>query len=169
MKMTPILMTALAVAWLAGCASNSNQVTVDTVGPRPQAAMAEASDSGTLIVYSAFDVGADFYNRNPYGRQYSDYRILTGDGKLYEKVHNNNDTIMQDAVPVNLPAGNYQVKAASNGYGHVTVPIVIAAHQTTILHLEGGGTWQKREAFNDTNTVRLPDGAVIGYRSASSN
>lgn len=156
-------MGAFACAWLAGCAS-SNQARIEPVGPRPSAAAVQSGDNGTLIVYSAFATDADFYNRNPYGRRYTDYKILTADGHLVEKVHNNNDTVVQDAVPVNLPPGSYQVKAQSNGYGRVTVPVVIAANQTTILHLDGGGAWQKRESFNETNTVRLPGGDIIGYR-----
>lgn len=164
MKMAPVLIGALACAWLAGCASGSGQSHIEAVGPRPSAGVAQPGDTGTLIVYSAFATDADFYNRNPYGRRYTDYQILTDDGHLYRKVHNNNDTVMQDALPVNLPPGNYQVKAQSNGHGRVTVPVVIAAHQTTILHLEGGGAWQKREGLNDTNAVRLSGGEIIGYR-----
>ena len=156
-------MGALACAWLTGCASDSNQANIEPVGPKP-AATVNPGDNGTLIVYSAFATDADFYNRNPYGRRYTDYKILATDGHLYQKVHNDNETLMQDALPVSLPPGNYQVKAQSNGHGRLTVPVVIATHQTTILHLEGGGAWQQREGLNDTNAVRLPGGEIIGYR-----
>lgn len=163
MKMPSILLGALACAWLTGCASDSNQANIQPVGPRP-AATANPDDNGTLIVYSAFATDADFYDRNPYGRRYTNYKILTADGRLYERVQNNNGTLMQDALPVSLPPGNYQVKAQSNGHGRLTVPVVIATHQTTTLHLEGGGAWQQREGLNDTNAVRLPSGEIIGYR-----
>jgi hypothetical protein len=50
---------------------------------------------------------------------------------------------------------------------YVDVPKVIAAGQTTILHLEGGGFWPDESAFNKTNAVRLPDGLVIGWKAAT--
>jgi hypothetical protein len=167
MKILTILMGAATCVWLTGCASGSNQAGIETVGPKPLTGAVQAGDSGTLIVYSAFATDADFYNRNPYGRRYTDYKIMTADGRLYQKIHNNNDTLLQDAPPVNLPPGNYQVRAQSNGHGYVTVPVVIGSHQTTVLHLEGGGAWQKREALDDSNAVHLPGGEIIGYRSAS--
>jgi hypothetical protein len=163
MKMPSILMSALACAWLTGCASDSNQTSIETVGPKP-VGPANPSDNGTLIVYSAFATDADFYNSNPFGRRYTNYKILTADGHLYERVQNNNGTLMQDALPVSLPPGNYQVNAESNGHGKLKVPVAIAAHQTTILHLEGGGFWQQREGLDQTNAVRLPSGEIIGYR-----
>ena len=167
MKIVPTLLSALACACLTGCASDSNQASIETVGPHPSAGADQNADNGTLIVYSAFATDADFYNRNPYGRRYTDYKIMTSDGRLYQKVHNDNGTLTEDAQSVSLPAGTYQVRAQSNGHGNLTVPIVVAAHQTTILHLEGGGAWQKREGLDETNAVRLPSGEIIGYRSAS--
>ena len=166
MKIPSILLGALACAWLTGCASDSNQANIGTVGPGP-AATANPSDNGTLIVYSAFATDADFYSRNPYGRRYTNYKILTADGRLFERVQNSNGTLTEDALPVSLPPGNYQVNAQSNGHGKLKVPVVIAARQTTILHLEGGGAWQQREGLNDTNAVRLPTGEIIGYRTSS--
>ena len=61
----------------------------------------------------------------------------------------------------------YRVVAQANGYGRVTIPVVIEAHQTTVLHLEGGGSWPSEAEFNQTNAVRLPDGQIIGWKSAS--
>ena len=126
------------------------------------------STNGTLVVYSAFKRNADFGSRDPNSPEYSDYKIFTTDGKLLKKVHNNSGTILQDAVPVELSTGKYHVMAHANGYGrYVVVPIVIAAGQTTILHLEGGGFWPNESVFNQTNAVRLPDGVVIGWKAAT--
>jgi hypothetical protein len=86
---------------------------------------------------------------------------------LLQKVHNNSGTILQDAVPVELPPGEYKVIALANGYGFVTVPVRIEPHQNTILHLEGGGFWPDESVFNQTNAVRLPDGLIIGWKAAS--
>ena len=84
-----------------------------------------------------------------------------------QRVHNNSGTILQDAVPVALPPGKYNVVARANGYGYVTVPVMILAQQNTILHLEGGGFWPNESAFNHTNAVLLPDGVVIGWKAAT--
>jgi hypothetical protein len=77
------------------------------------------------------------------------------------------ETALQDPVAVGLPPGKYRVSARANGYGSVTVPVIIEPQQSTILHLEGGGSWPNEPAFNQTNTVRLPDGQIIGWKAAS--
>jgi len=123
------------------------------------------STNGTLLVYSAFRRNADFNSRDPNRPEYSDYEIFSPDGQLQQRVHNNTGTILQDAASVTLPAGKYQIKARANGYGFVTVPVIIAEQQNTILHLEGGGFWPDESAFNQTNAVRLPDGLIIGWKA----
>ena len=65
-----------------------------------------------------------------------------------------------------LPAGKYRVAASSNGYGTVIVPVVIANNRMTVLHLEGGYSWPNETAFNEANSVRLPDGEIVGRRAA---
>ena len=77
-----------AGALLSGCATG-NGLALDTVGPSlPQPAAANSTD-GILIVYSAYEVNADFNSRNPDLPEYSDYKILTADGKPLQRVHNN--------------------------------------------------------------------------------
>jgi len=125
---------------LAGCATDKSGIALDAVGPVPAQSAAVSSTSGTLVVYSAYEVNADFNSRDPYRPEYSDYRIFTADGKLLQRVHNNSGTILQDPASVELPAGKYHVIARANGYGYVTVPVIVEAQQSTILHLEGGGS-----------------------------
>jgi hypothetical protein len=67
---------------------------------------------------------------------------------------------------VELPAGTYRIIAQANGYGFVTVPVTVVAGHETILHLEGGDRWPNPRAFNQSNAVRLPDGEVVGWKSA---
>jgi hypothetical protein len=162
------LMLVMTGALLSGCAT-SNRLVLDTVGPpmfQPTTTSSTLTN-GTLVVYSAFTRNADFNSRDPYRREYSDYKIFSPDGKLLQRVHNNSGTIFQDAVSVELPPGKYYVIARANGYGYVTVPVIIAARQNTILHLEGGGSWPDKSAFGQTNAVRLPDGQIIGWKAAS--
>jgi hypothetical protein len=168
MKSSSNILAFLAIAFLYGCATSHgpNGLVLDTVGPAmpPTQMTRSVSANGTLAVYSAYRRNADFNARDPYRPEYSDYKIFFPDGRLQQSVHNNSGTILQDVVPVVLPAGKYQVKARANGYGFVIIPVVIKANQTTVLHLEGGGFWPDESGFNQTNAVRLPDGLIIGWK-----
>ena len=67
-------------------------------------------------------------------------------------------------VPLNtLAPGKYRVVAHANGYGTVTVPVVIDATHVTTVHLNGGSS--DETADNQNDTVRLPDGNVVGWRT----
>ena len=166
MKSVSIFCVLAIGALLSGCASDRNRLVLDPVGPRSLQTPAVNSKNGTLVVYSAYDAGANFNARDPYRPIHSDYKIFSLDGSLLRAVHNDSGTILQDPAPVELPAGKYRVVANANGYGRVTIPVVIEAHQTTVLHLEGGGSWPNEAEFNQTNAVRLPDGQIVGWRTA---
>jgi len=171
MKYFFTLMLITAGAFLSGCATGENGIVLDMVGPPlpgPTAAGSnEGSLKGTLVVYSACKVNADFNARDPNRPEYSDYEIFTTDGKLLQRIHNNSGTILQSPLPVELPPGKYHVVARANGYRYVTVPVLIEAQQNTVLHLEGSGSWPNEVEFNQTNSVRLPDGEIIGWRATS--
>ncbi len=170
MKALINLIVISAGTFLTGCAtSNYDKLVLDTVGPPASdpTTMSSHSTHGILLVYSAFRRNADFNARDPYGHEYSDYEIFATDGRLLQRVHNNSGTILQDPAQVDLPPGKYTVKARANGYGVVTVPVIIAARQSTVIHLEGGGFWPDESKFNQTNTVRLPDGLIIGWKAGN--
>jgi hypothetical protein len=168
MKTFFTLIVITAGALLSGCAT-SNRLVLDTVGPpmfQPTTTSSTLTN-GTLVVYSAFRRNADFNSRDPYRREYSDYNIFSPDGKLLQRVHNNSGTIFQDAASVELPPGKYHVFARANGYGYVTVPVIVEMQKSTILHLEGGDSWPNKSAFTQTNAVRLPDGQIIGWKATT--
>lgn len=167
MKLLASSLTVAAGVLLAGCASGG--LALDTVGPIPAQAAAPNPADGTLMVYSAYDANADFNSRDPYRPEYSDYKIYTAEGKLLQRVHNDSGTLLQDPASVELPTGKYRVVARANGYGSITVPVIIKAQQTTILHLDGGGAWPDKSVFNQTNAVRLPDGRIVGWRASSNS
>jgi hypothetical protein len=155
-----------AVALLSGCVSSQNALVLDPVGPSMlQTTTSSTSTNGMLMVYSAFRRNADFNSRDPNRQEHSNYEILTGDGELLQKVPNNSRTMLEDPTTVELLPGKYSVKARANGYGFVTVPVIIEARKSTILHLEGGGFWPDETVFNQTNAVRLPDGNIIGWKA----
>jgi hypothetical protein len=89
------------------------------------------------MVYSAFDAHANF-NDNPYSRHYTDYRILTEDGRPLRNVRNETHTLPGSPAEVELAPGTYRVVARANGRGVVTVPAVIKRDRVTTVHLEGG-------------------------------
>ena len=169
MKTSFTLIVIAADALLSGCATGKNGLVLNTVGPSPSQPVATSSSltNGILVVYSAIRRNADFNALDPNRPEYSDYTIFTTDGKLLQKVHNNSGTILQEPVAVELPPGKYNVIARANGYGYVTVPVMIETQQNTILHLEGGGSWPNESEFNQTNAVRLPDGVIIGWKVAT--
>jgi len=149
---------------MAGCASGKGGLVLETVGPA-RAPTATPDDSrGALVVYSAYEVNADFNSPDRYRPEYSDYKIFTPDGKLLQRVHNNSGTILQDPATVPLPEGKYRVVALANGYGFVTVPVKIKAGQNTIVHLEGGGS--RNPSVPPTDAVQLPDGQIVGSKSS---
>jgi hypothetical protein len=147
----------------SSCAYNQHGVVLNSVGPSPY--VSGTSTTGTLMVFSAFSVTSPGIGDFEHRQHYSDYKILSDDGKPLQTVHNDVGTVTKEATRVQLAPGKYRVSANSNGFGTVTVPVIIAANQTTILHLEGGYLWPKDAAPDLSNSVRLPDGEIVGWRA----
>jgi hypothetical protein len=163
--MKPVFITSLlvAAALVTGCVSQQRGLVLDPIGP-PNPQSAGAGLNGTLVVFSAFDPHADF-NDLPYLRHYTDYKITCQDGKIVQTVHNDNGTLLESPKSVRLAVGAYCVVARANGYGVVTVPVIIRANQVTTVHLEGGTSWPNNAALLGSNPVRLPGGEVAGWRA----
>lgn len=151
-------------ALVVGCAVSQSPLVLDPVGPAPSPPVA-LIPQGTLIVYSAFDSGAPGTRDFRDVKIHTDYKIYAASGKLVRVVRNHPNFGESEPAHVALPVGGYRVVAESNGSGVVTVPVAIVANQATIVHLEGGGSWQNAAHFNNGNAVRLPNGEIIGYRA----
>jgi len=147
----------------SGCASRQNPLVLDRVGPA-FAQNAGPDAKGTLIVFSAFDVHAHF-NDLPYRRFYSDYEVLSEDGRLLQTVRNQRG-LTEAPSRVELPAGAYRIAARANGYGSVIVPVMIAADQVTTVDL-GTGHLRRNLSMLSSNPVRLPNGQIVGYKAES--
>jgi hypothetical protein len=158
------LILVLAGILFAGCASFNSGLVLNTAGPEPGQTASTNSGPGTLTVFSAYKVNADFNSIDPNRREYSDYRILDSDRKVVKWVHNVANNMLEGPVAIRLPAGKYFVVTRSNGYGIVTIPVIIAAHQDTILHLNGT---DDDSAPNEANAVRLPDGEIVGWSAVN--
>ena len=168
MKSTAIVTLALASTILiSGCLSRPRNLVLDPIGPPSTGRVGSGSD-GTLVVFSAFDSSPRFGPR-PYHRRHTDYQILSPSGQLLRAVHNDTDTMLEGPTEVELPAGEYRVLARANGYGLVTVPVSICAHQTTTVHLEGCATWTNKSVLANSKPVRLPDGQIAGWRADTSS
>jgi hypothetical protein len=167
MKLLLATSVLAGTAFLSGCASHGPGLVLDPVGPPPFASTG-AGSTGVLIVYSAYEQGAEF-NSPYYRRQYTDYKILATDGELLQPVHNDSGTLIEAPKRVQLPVGTYRVVARANGYGEVTVPVVIRANQVTTVHLEGSPSWPNRSQLDASNPVRLPHGEIAGWRASADN
>jgi hypothetical protein len=68
------------------------------------------------------------------------------------KRRNDNGTSWEGPAEVQLPPGKYRVVARANGYGTVTVPVTVAAKQTTTVHLEGGTPIEREKTHLQTHS-----------------
>jgi hypothetical protein len=162
MKTTSTLAALTLAALVCACAS-SRSVSLAPIGPAP--IPATSNPTGTLLVYSAYDISAPGAGDYEHRRHFSDYKILTKDGKFLARVHNDTGSVVEQPKPVQLASGTYLVRADSNGYGIVTVTVVLVPGRTTVVHLEGGDTWPTDAGFNDANAVRMPGGRIVGWRA----
>jgi hypothetical protein len=167
MKLFLVTSVLAAATSLAGCAAHGSGLVLDPVGPPPLSSSATGPD-GTLRVFSAFEQGADF-NSATYCRHFTDYKVLSANGRLVQAVQNNTSAMVAAPKRVELPPGTYRVVARANGYGQITVPVIIKPGQVTTLHLEGGSAWANREALATSNPVRLPGGEIAGWRSVTAD
>jgi hypothetical protein len=155
-KLFFVLQMALLVS---GCAHSQNLI-LSPVGPAPidKNAMAE---KGALVVYSAFDIHADFTSTDAEKRRHTDYTILNEQGEVLQSIRNGSASILEGPVMIFLKPGKYRVRAKAAGYGYVTVPVVLVQGRTTTIHLEGGNSLGNLPESGES-LVRLPDGRVVG-------
>jgi hypothetical protein len=152
------------IGLFSGCVSQESRLVLDPIGPPPaEPVVGEAM--GWLLVFSAFDPTPPSASSSAYRRWYTDYKILATDGKLIRTVHNDTGVLLEGPRRVSLLSGNYEVVARANGYGLVTVPVVIRPGQVTTVHLEGNAAWQQSALLSQSNPVRLPDGQIAGWRA----
>jgi hypothetical protein len=163
---TPLATLAIAGLLLtAGCLTHKPGLVLDPVGP-PPGLSSGSETTGSLIVFSAFDpTGVHRMDR----QAHTSYKILSEDGKLLQKVRNDSGNMAGGPTSVQLAAGSYHVVAGANGYGLVTVPVVVLGGKVTVVHLDGGGSWPDRAQMIQVGAVRLPDGRVVGWRATTEN
>jgi hypothetical protein len=145
----------------AGC-TTPREATLSQVGPEPGVTAGKVNNStaGTLVVYSAWRrTGTD----DPDHRVHGNYEILTANGKPFLQVRNYITPMLEDPASVQLAPGKYVIKARVQGYGYVTVPVVIESRKLTALYMDDSTRPEQRET---AEKVQLPDGRVIGWASS---
>jgi hypothetical protein len=157
--------TVAAMAFLAvGCSSSHQPLTLPEIGPASATSAEPAAGMGTLVVFSAYEVGIPPPDARAYNQRHTDYTIVNADGSNARSVMNQQGVYRGDPAKVILPPGKYRVTARANGFGQVTIPVLIAADRTTAIHLEGGSPEGKPNGSPE-QLVTLPDGTVVGWRA----
>jgi hypothetical protein len=149
------LIGAAIMPLLAGCATKP--VTLSPVGPEPSH-QTPYNSTGHLRVYSDTET-CDIGENNYY--PHMGYVIRGESGKVIKFVPNHIGDMDESPTLVTMPTGNYQVVAESSAYGRVTVPVIIQAGKTTVLHLDRG--WRPALNSSSNEVVRLPDGEAVGW------
>lgn len=159
MKSSNLILGAAIISMLTGC--SSTPVVLDPVGPPPPGAVAPLRE-GYLKVYTATETHPD--GDNTYYYPHTSYHVFTPDGKQFKWVQNHIGTMDESPTVVKLPAGNYKVLAEADGFGRVTVPVVIKWGKLTEVNLETWGR-KKTPVTNEAAVVQLPNGYVVGWRA----
>lgn len=151
----------LALPIFSGCAPVHPLVVSETIGPM-QSPVA-VHQHGSLIVYSDTErPGADPGDYAPH----SDYSLYSVDGQLLRSVTNRNAPFGRAPATVQLPVGRYKVVAIAPKFGLISIPVVIANSQTTVVDLISEVYPPADKLQPDAREwVQLPDGQIIGTKA----
>ncbi len=163
MHAKPIWILTAASTLLASCATQP--VTLAPVGPRPLAWKQVVPESGTgrLQVYTETDEYE--YDHDVPFFPHRDYQIYRNDGKLLKRVWNAQNHEDETPAIVELPPGDYVVKADAEFVGTVLVPVVIKPHRLTKVILQPG--WKPPVNRADADLVRSPKGYYVGWSAGN--
>ncbi len=149
---------------LASCAGSRGPLVIGPVGPETSRRI-EATPTGYLKVYSATE---DHKDGNMHYFPHTSYSICTEDGKILRKVANAIGVHDEDPALVELPAGTYTALAESKCYGMVKVKVVIERGKLTTVNLECNQPSPRDPTKSVHDSVRLPNGSVVGWRADGS-
>ncbi len=155
--MTPLLVS-LGSGLLLMCGCATQPVVLDTVGPA-QAGHFVPDSRGYLRIYSA--TAAQELGKNTFYYLHTGYRVYDAAGKFIQFVPNHVGDMDESPTTLLLPVGQYRIKAQSDIYGWVTVPVAIESHRYTDVHLVS--TWRMPAEVASKKFVLLPDGRPVGW------
>jgi hypothetical protein len=115
---------------------------------------------GVLRVYSAQETipsgEAEVYH------PHTTYTIHNSDGSVFDHVLNRIGDMDQEPTSVQLPAGDYVIKAKSESAGWVTIPIKVESGSVITVHLDS--FWNAlNPLIGNATLIRLPDGRIAGW------
>lgn len=113
--------------------------------------------AGSLQVFTALTERNDSGIKYLYHQNYFIYQT----NNLVTSVVNSALMSEQPSV-VDLPPGEYVVRAPSDGFGWVQVPVMIKAGALTEVHLDR--RWRPKDFRSATNLATMPDGSPIGIK-----
>jgi hypothetical protein len=155
--------TTVLLVLLAACSSQPHSASLPPVGPAPLEDASPGS-TGYLVVYSAW---SNFVDQGSTGH-HSRYTITSDDGAFTREVINHVDRFDEGPIRLPLLPGRYHVRARSAHFGRVNVPVVIQKAQITFVYLDGA-THPRGPSVKESDTVRLPDGEVVGWSITVAN
>ena len=150
---------------IVGCSSNPTTVLVSAIGPSPSAPINGALSDGQLQVYTAtegHDEDAVYYY------PHSAYTIFGANGEKVRYVRNHIDRYDETPQIVSLAPGAYTVRGRADGYGYITVPVIVKSGRRTSVYLNR----TRRPVLSQAEErllVRLPDGRAVGWRATSAH
>ena len=147
----------VAILAVVGCAVPA---TLAKVASTADEVHCNADASGSLIVYSA--TYPQTLEQSEYAA-HTNYTVSTVGDKLIRRVSNNRDSFGASPSIVELPCGNYHVRAQYGDGRFIVVPVPVQADRTTVVDLDGeplpAGAPGAREP------IRLPGGELAGWRA----
>jgi len=153
----------MLISLLTGC--SSTPVALTPVGPNPISFESPGAD-GQLEVFSYRHEQSDDQNQGSTDSiwyQPTDYDIYKSDGRLVKHIENNNGHYGRAPRVVNLPSGQYFVRAYAVGRLPVRVPVMIERGEITRIHLDDN--WKPLVGIVKTELVELPNGKPIGWQT----
>ena len=117
---------------------------------------------GTLVVYSATYPSTLEESEYP---THTDYTVATPNDTVLERVSNRTGSFDERPASVNLPPGEYHVRAQYNRGGFVTIPVVIETGKITTLRLDGSA--MPPDVSPAPVPLCGPNGVVVGWSMRS--
>jgi hypothetical protein len=144
------------VGLISGC--STPLVVTTPVGPRPFG-NESTSSTGALEVFSFLTLCSE--GDDPIWFQHTDYYLCTPQNQVLK--HVSNITGKYETAPrrLDLPGGNYIIKAQAKGYIWVEVPVIVEPGRTTRVHLDG--EWIPAANLPKAQIVNGP-GGPMGWR-----
>jgi hypothetical protein len=153
---------------LTGCATAP--MALSPVGPESAGKVAAVSknNKGYLQVFSATEKSIPMATDDPVSFDlHTGYEIHDQSGRNVRFVQNHASNMDEWPDQVALPAGTYNIMAASSCCGQVSVPVVIQAGQRTVVHLDRN--WFPPSSISNSRLVYLPDGEAVGWSGATAD